>query len=721
MVFLTTPLPPAPSAPSGLITTTLTTSAIGLQWTDNSGNEDGFKVERSADGVNYAQRSTLNANTVTCTDTGLSANTTYLYRVYAYNLGGNSGYSNVISGTTLATPPTVPSNLITTTVTSSSIGLQWQDNSTDEASFKIERSTDGVTYTLRSTLSANTISYTDTALSSNTTYWYRVYASNSGGDSGYSNVISATTLAPPPPNAPSGLNATVNTISSTNLIWVDNSGDETSFKIECSTDGLTYSQVATVTANTTSYINTGLSLGITYYYRVKSSNTNGDSAYSNVATITISVQPDSSIKLSGESDIAYIGDNIYNTDALSQTKNANVTNQTASYYIRLQNDGSTTDLFRITGSAGNADWVVSYYDVPTNTNITSLVTGSGYIISALNPTLYATLRLEVTPITTTLGAFIDTFVTATSTNDPSKKDTVKARTEIPTAVDDYVWVASIYGNVTRILKSDITQKTTIAVGTYYSYGVAVDETYVWVANWIGGSGNTITRILKFDLTKTTITVGSNPQGVAVDGTYVWVANSGSNNVTRINKLDLTTSMIVAGSSPGGIAVDENYCWVANYGSNNVTRILKSDLSTATIVVSTQPWGIAVDGTYCWVSSNNSWNVTRILKSDITQKTTIALGTGAKGANGVAVDATYVWVANYASSTVTRILKSDLSATTIGIGGNPWSLGDMTGYAYDNYSNAPLSVYKPDAQIKSVESVAYIGDNIYNLDAISQTA
>ncbi|MFH0888011.1 MAG: hypothetical protein V1871_02235, partial [Planctomycetota bacterium] len=128
------------------------------------------------------------------------------------------------------------------------------------------------------------------------------------------------------------------------------------------------------------------------------------------------------------------------------------------------------------------------------------------------------------------------------------------------------------------------------------------------------------------------------------------------------------------------------CWVANRNSNNVTRIQKSNPAiTTTIAVGTNPEGVAVDGTYCWVVNTSSSNVTRILKSDTSQKTTITVGTSPQG---IAVDGTYVWVANGASNNVTRILKSDLTKTTVAVGTLPYSFGDMTGYAYDNYSRVP---------------------------------
>jgi hypothetical protein len=254
------------------------------------------------------------------------------------------------------------------------------------------------------------------------------------------------------------------------------------------------------------------------------------------------------------------------------------------------------------------------------------------------------------------------------------------------AVDEtYCWVANRNSpNVTRIKKSNLST-TTITVGAGH-YGVAVDETYCWVVD----SNNNVTRILKSDTTiSTTITVGTGPWGVAVDGTYCWVINNGSADVTRILKSDLSTTTIAVGTNPRGVAVDETYCWVANWGSSpaTVTRIQKSDLSTTTITVGTQPVGVAVDETYCWVANWNSNTVTRIQKSDLST-TMITVGTNPRG---VSVDGTYCWVVNYAGGTATRILKADSTTTniTITVGyTQSYSLGDMTGYAYDNYSQGP---------------------------------
>jgi len=83
-----------PAAPSGLTSTGTTTTSISLKWTDNSTNETGFNVQRLVGGVwvNFAR---LAANSTTYTNNGLTRNTSYSYRVVAFNLDGNSAPSNI--------------------------------------------------------------------------------------------------------------------------------------------------------------------------------------------------------------------------------------------------------------------------------------------------------------------------------------------------------------------------------------------------------------------------------------------------------------------------------------------------------------------------------------------------------------------------------------------------------------------------------------------------
>ena len=88
-------------APSGLLASAASSSEIDLSWSDNSSAEDGVIIEYSSDGGNsYAELASLAANATRFSHTGLTENTTYYYRLYAYNSGGNSAYSNTSSATT---------------------------------------------------------------------------------------------------------------------------------------------------------------------------------------------------------------------------------------------------------------------------------------------------------------------------------------------------------------------------------------------------------------------------------------------------------------------------------------------------------------------------------------------------------------------------------------------------------------------------------------------
>jgi len=103
--------------------------------------------------------------------------------------------------------------------------------------------------------------------------------------SGAQSLYSASTSSGPP-TAPSQLQAAVSAgspASSLVMSWVDSATNANGYSVERSLDGAKFGQIAQLGSNATGYVDSGLSSGWTYYYRVSAFNNAGNSAYSNVA------------------------------------------------------------------------------------------------------------------------------------------------------------------------------------------------------------------------------------------------------------------------------------------------------------------------------------------------------------------------------------------------------------------------------------------------------
>ena len=256
-----------PSAPVVKIGNSAASGKPQLTWRAVYGATS-YRIYRStAKGSGYSLLGTTTATSYT--NTGAKAGTTYYYRVKAVNDAGLSPYSNVVSGKVKAVTPklSAPVVKIGHSAASGKPMLTWNAVS-GATSYKVYRATSqNGTYSLLGTVTAT--SYTNTGAKAGTTYWYKVKAVNSAGESAYSNIVSGQ--------------ATVTTLTMGHsaasgkpmLTWKAISG-AASYKVYRATaKNGAYSVINTTKALT--YTNTGAALGTTYYYKVEALNASGKS------------------------------------------------------------------------------------------------------------------------------------------------------------------------------------------------------------------------------------------------------------------------------------------------------------------------------------------------------------------------------------------------------------------------------------------------------------
>ena len=261
-----TPVPPTN------LTATPGNGVVTLTWTASTG-ATGYNVKRATtSGGPYTQLAAPTSSGYT--DSSVINGVTYYYVVSTLTAAGESANSAEVSATPNAQSmaPAAPTNL-TATPGNAVVTLTWTA-SAGATGYNVKRATNsGGPFTQ---LAAPTsTSYIDTALTNGTTYYYVVSATNSSGESANSAQVSATPSGPPP--APTNLTATAGN-TQVSLTWSASSG-ATSYNVKRSgTSGGPYTQIAAPTS--TSYIDTALTNGTTYYYVVSAINSAGESANS---------------------------------------------------------------------------------------------------------------------------------------------------------------------------------------------------------------------------------------------------------------------------------------------------------------------------------------------------------------------------------------------------------------------------------------------------------
>ncbi|MCF7811391.1 fibronectin type III domain-containing protein [bacterium] len=273
-----------PLKPTELTAEAIAATLIKLEWTDNAVNEFGYVVESILPADNHwTCLDTLPVNSILFYKGGLTSESSYTFRIYAYNGYGNSPYSDLISITTPKEIPANPTDLREIEVTYSSVEIAWQDNSNNESGFRVERSMYPLyQWRLIGLTDGEKESFIDGTVNFNETYCYRVAAFNEAGRSAWTRELIVNT-PDGPPGTPLYLHANPLSWNSIHLIWTRSTDNETGYRIarmsEFEND---FSIIAENGYGEVFFDDTNLLSRTLYYYRVRAFNDFGISDWSNI-------------------------------------------------------------------------------------------------------------------------------------------------------------------------------------------------------------------------------------------------------------------------------------------------------------------------------------------------------------------------------------------------------------------------------------------------------
>ena len=264
--------------------------SLKISWSAVSG-ASGYMVYRATEknGTFSAVKTINSGSSITYTDSGLTINRTYYYKVKAYRwVNGTKVYGNF--GTIKSGKPvlSVPSGFSVKSAAYNSLKVSW--NAVSGASgYVVYRSTSstGTYSSIKTITNGNTVSYTNTGLTTNKAYYYKVKAYRwVDGKKVYGSFCSAKS-GKPIPSAPNNLEAVSTGNNSAKISWKSVAGASGYMIFRASSKSGSYSTIKTITSGSTvSYTNTNLTNNKTYFYKVRAYRwVNGTRVYSNYSSV----------------------------------------------------------------------------------------------------------------------------------------------------------------------------------------------------------------------------------------------------------------------------------------------------------------------------------------------------------------------------------------------------------------------------------------------------
>ncbi|MFW9914322.1 MAG: SBBP repeat-containing protein [Candidatus Thorarchaeota archaeon] len=392
-----------PTPPTQLMASLTASHQVLLTWSSplDEGNSPiiGYRIYRGTSSGFYDSflAETTSEDFV---DTTVVDGVTYYYIVTAVNALGESLFSNEVSTTPTAIP-TVPQNFSATSG-DNFIELSWippiDDGGSVITSYRIYRGTTSGIYALIGIVTTG-MSFNDTTARAGTTYYYIVSAVNGVGESLFSDEISATPTGTPPititaPDAPQSLSATVGG-NFVNLSWAVPSSDGgfpiTGYRVYRGTTSGIYALAGVV--STTSFNDTPLAGGMTYYYVVTAINAAGESDFSEEVSATPTGIPASTLTAPGipQSVSATAGENSILLSWTAPTDDGGVT--ITSYRVYR---GTSSGVYALIGVLTTG---TSYEDTTAAKGTTYY-----YVVTAVNGIGESSFSIEVSATITMTSA-----------------------------------------------------------------------------------------------------------------------------------------------------------------------------------------------------------------------------------------------------------------------------------------------------------------------------
>ncbi|ADY57262.1 cell wall binding repeat 2-containing protein [Syntrophobotulus glycolicus DSM 8271] len=301
-----------PDTPDGLKADVYSASEIYLTW-EEADDATSYYIYRSVSSNGTYSKIGSTDETSYLDDEDLDAGKKYYYKVRAHNSAGTSGYSSIAYvKTEEESDLDAPDDLKATAKGSAQIKLTWEKVD-DATSYYVYRSiSSNGTYSKIGSIKGT--SYTDDEdLDPGKKYYYKVRAHSSAGTSAYSDKVYATTDKNGGADAPENLKAESKSASQIKLTWDEVDDADVYYVYRALSSSGTYSKITTVSS--TSYTDSSLSAGTTYYYKVQVKNGSSEtSTYSNAAHATTASDSDSASGTVGDAR-RIAGGNRYDTAA----------------------------------------------------------------------------------------------------------------------------------------------------------------------------------------------------------------------------------------------------------------------------------------------------------------------------------------------------------------------------------------------------------------------